>query len=295
MNDFYYEEPPHKHLFLKCMILLFIIGIIGGVSIYYKKQHTIKLKNITIEVGDVLSKDINDYLINGKKFSNEYKLYLNNVDVNTIGKYSYKVKYNKHTKTGYINVVDKTKPEVVFNDNVTINSNEDFNVNNLMLSCKDKSLPCTVTLTNENDYDKLKQAGNYSINVKVSDSAGNYITKKVNVTVTDDENMSSTMSNDIEYYTNSINDAKIDHVLFVKLEKAISENTLEFEGLLEDTSAIDFTKYVDKTIKDTRIITAYNKYGYVIGIQIEVTYLDGTKEIIENKGEINEKENEKEE
>lgn len=295
MNDFYYEEPPHKHLFLKCMILLFIIGIIGGVSIYYKKQHTIKLKNITIEVGDVLSKDINDYLINGKKFSNEYKLYLNNVDVNTIGKYSYKVKYNKHTKTGYINVVDKTKPEVVFNDNVTINSNEDFNVNNLMLSCKDKSLPCTVTLTNENDYDKLKQTGNYSINVKVSDSAGNYITKKVNVTVTDDENMSSTMSNDLEYYTNSINDAKIDHVLFVKLEKAISENTLEFEGLLEDTSAIDFTKYVDKTIKDTRIITAYNKYGYVIGIQIEVTYLDGTKEIIENKGEINEKENEKEE
>lgn len=295
MNDFYYEEPEHKHLFLKCMLFLFIIGILGGISIYYKKLHTIKLKNVTIELGDTLSKDINDYLINGKRYANEYKLYLDNVDVNTIGKYSYKVKYNKHTKTGYINVVDKTKPEVVFNDNVIISSNEDFNINNLMLSCKDKSLPCTVTFTNENDYDKLKNVGNYNINVKVSDSAGNYITKKVNITVTDDENVSNTMSSDLEYYTNSINDDKIEHVLFIKLEKAIYEDSIEFEGLIGETSAIDFSKYVNKSIKDTRLITAYNKYGYVIGIQVEVTYEDGTKEVIENKGEINNDEEEKEE
>lgn len=295
MNDFYYEEPEHKHLFLKCMLFLFIIGILGGVSIYYKKQHTIKLKNVTIELGDTLSKDVNDYLINGKRYANEYKLYLDNVDVNTIGKYSYKVKYNKHTKTGYINVVDKTKPEVVFNDNVVISSKEDFNINNLMLSCIDKSLPCNVTLINESDYDKLKNVGEYNINVKVSDSAGNYVTKKVNVTVTDDENVSNTMSSDLEYYTNSINDDKIDHVLFVKLEKAINEDSLEFEGMLQETSSIDFSKYVDKSIKDTRLITAYNKYGYVIGIQVEVSYGDGTKEVIENKGEINNDEEEKEE
>ena len=295
MEEIYYEEQSKKHIFLKCVLFVFILGVIVGVFIYFKYKNTIQLKNINVELGTSLSHDVNDYLKSGKRFANEYKLYLDGVDVNTIGKYSYKVKYNKHTKTGYINVVDKTKPEVVFNDNVVISSKEDFNINNLMLSCIDKSLPCNVTLINESDYDKLKNVGEYNINVKVSDSAGNYVTKKVNVTVTDDENVSNTMSSDLEYYTNSINDDKIDHVLFVKLEKAINEDSLEFEGMLQETSSIDFSKYVDKSIKDTRLITAYNKYGYVIGIQVEVSYGDGTKEVIENKGEINNDEEEKEE
>ena len=295
MEEIYYEEQSKKHIFLKCVLFVFILGVIVGVFIYFKYKNTIQLKNIDVELGTSLSHDVNDYLKSGKRFANEYKLYLDGVDVNTIGKYSYKVKYNKHTKTGYINVVDKTKPEVVFNDNVVISSKEDFNINNLMLSCIDKSLPCTVTLINESDYDKLKNVGNYSMNVKVSDSAGNYVTKKVNVTVTDDKNVSNTMSSDLEYYTNSINDDKIDHVLFVKLEKAINEDSLEFEGMLQETSAIDFSKYVGKPIKDTRLITAYNKYGYVIGLQVEVTFTNGQKKLIENKGEINEENKEQEE
>ena len=295
MEEFYYEEPTKKHLFLKCLIFIFIIGLLIGVFIYYKEKNTIKLKNIDVELGSTLSKDVNDYLKSGKKYSDEYKLYLNGVDVNTIGKYSYKVKYNKHTKIGYINVVDTTKPEVEMDDTIEIGVNDTFDPNILITSCKDASLPCTATLKNDKDYDKFKSVGTYSVDIKVSDTANNYVIKKVNVIVSENGNMSNKVSSDLNYYTNSLNDDTIEHVLFVKLDKAINEDTLEYEGLIQETSAIDFNKYVDEEIKDTKLITAYNRYGYVIGIQVEVVLTNGDKVLIENKGEINEEDKEQEE
>lgn len=288
MEEFYYEEPIKKHLFLKCLIFIFIIGLIIGIFIYYKEKNTIKLKNMNIELGSTLSKDVNDYLKSGKRFSNEYKLYLDDVDVNTIGKYSYKVKYNKHTKIGYINVVDTTKPEVVIDDSIEIGTNDTFDPNILITSCKDASLPCTATLKNEKDYDKLKNIGTYNIDIKISDTANNYVIKNVTINVSENGDMSSKVSNDLNYYTNSENDDKIGHVLFVKLDKAINEDTLEYEGIIQETSTIDFSKYVDGEIYSTRLITAYNRYGYVIGIQVEVTLTNGDKKLIENKGETNE-------
>ncbi len=281
MEDFYYEETNGKHIFFKCLIYLFIIGLIVGVFIFYQKQNTIKLKNIKVELGTELSHDINDYLINGKKNSQNYKLYLDDVDINTIGKYSYKVKYNKHTKTGYINVVDTTKPKVEVDSNITIGVNEEFNPNLLILSCKDASLPCNASLKNENDLQKLKKAGTYDIKLNISDNAGNKVEKTVNITVSETETLSSKVTNDLNYYTNSENDDTIEHILFIELDKAIDEDTIEFEGLIQETSAIDFSEYVDKEIYSTRLITAYNRYGYVIGLQVEVTFNDGTKELIQ--------------
>ena len=288
MEEFYYEEQPRKHMFLKFMLFMFIVGFVIGGFYYYKDKNTIKLKNVKIEIGDELPKDVNYYLLSGKKYSKEYKLYLDDVDVNTIGKYSYKVKYNKHIKTAYIEVLDTTKPEVSMDDSIVIGVDDTFNPNIMITKCEDKSLPCTATLKNEIDYDKLKNVGTYSIDVKVSDTVGNYVIKKVNVIVSKDGNMSNKVSSDLNYYTNSLNDDTISHVLFVKLDEAIDEDTLEFEGLIQETSTIDFQKYVSDTIKDTELITAYNKYGYVIGLQVRVTYENGNKEIIENNGEINE-------
>ena len=295
MEDFYYEENEHKHVFLKCMLFIFIVGIIIGVYFYMRKENTIRLKNINIEVGSKLSNDVNDYLLSGKKYSSEYKLYLDNVDVDTIGKYSYKVKYNKHTKTGYINVLDTKEPEVNMDDSIEIGVNDEFDPNILINSCKDKSLPCTASLKNDSDYEKIKNIGTYNIDVKVSDTVGNYVTKKVTVVVSENGNMSNKVSNDLNYYTNSEKDDTIEHVFFVKLDKAINEDTLEYEGLIQETSTLDFSKYVEGDIDSTKLITAYNKYGYVIGLQVEVTFTNGQKKLIENKGEINEENKEQEE
>lgn len=289
MEEFYYEESNPKHVFIKCLICLFIIGLVIGVFLFYKNKNTISLKTITIEVGDTLSTNIDNYLKNGHKYKSDYKLYLEDVDTTKVGEYSYKVKYNKHTKTGKIKVVDTTKPSVQLDD-ITIGINEEFNPNVLLVKCDDKSLPCNVSFAQDSDSDLLKREGTYNIEFVISDSEGNKTKSSAKITVSATETLSSKMTKDLEYYSNSENDDTIEHIFFEKLDKAINEDTLEFEGMIQEISAVDFNEYVEGDIYSTKLITAYNKYGYVIGIQVEVTFNDGTKELLQNKVIVNEEE-----
>lgn len=289
MEEFYYEESNTKHSILKCLISIFIIGIIVGVFLFYKKQNTIGLKNITLEVGDTLSSNIEDYLKNGHKYKSEYKIYLDDVDTSKVGVYTYKVKYNKHIEKAKIKVVDTTAP-IVELDNITIGIDEEFDPSILLVSCDDKSLPCSVTFKNEKDEKFLKKAGTYNIEFNISDALGNKTTETATIIVSASETLSSKMTSDLEYYSNSENDDTIEHIFFEKLEKAIYEDTMEYEGMIQEISAIDFENYVEKEIYSTKLITAYNKYGYVIGIQVEITFNDGTKELLQNKVVINEEE-----
>lgn len=289
MEEFYYEESNSKNVFIKCLICLFIVGIIIGIFLFYKNKNTISLKTITIEVGETLSSNIDDYLKNGHKYKNDYKLYLDGVDTTKVGEYNYKVKYNKHTKTGKIKVVDTTKP-IVQLDNITIGINEEFNPNVLLVKCEDKSLPCNVSFAQDSDFDLLKREGTYNIEFNISDSEGNITKNSAKITVSATETLSSKMTNDLEYYSNSENDDTIEHIFFEKLDKAINEDTLEFEGMIQEISATDFNEYVEGDIYSTKLITAYNKYGYVIGIQVEVTFKDGTKELLQSKVILNEEE-----
>ena len=149
MEDFYYEETDFKQVFLKCMIFLFIVGVCLGVFLYYKKENTLKLKNIKINLYEELSTNLEDYVKSGK-FSDEYKLYLNSVDNSKVGTYTYKVKYNKHVEYGKIIVQDNVKP-IVETNKIVIGVNEKLNPNILITSCKDDSLPCSVELKNESD------------------------------------------------------------------------------------------------------------------------------------------------
>ena len=76
--------------------------------------------------------------------------------------------------------------------------------------------------------------------------------------------MSNKMSNDLNYYTNSEKDDTIEHVFFVKLDKAIDEDTLEYEGLVQETSALDFSKFVDDIVTVTyKKHTLYRYYKTV--------------------------------
>ena len=283
MEDFYYEEEKTNNIFIKCLIILFLIGLLCGVFLYYKNENTVRIKNITIEVGSELSNNINDYLKKGNKFSSKYKLYLDGVDINTVGKYTYKVKYNKHIKKGYINVVDTKAPEVLIDDNVVIGKDIEFDPSIFVLKCDDYSLPCSVRFKNNSDIDKIKDLGEYNVDIVISDSANNKITKTVKLVVDDIDNISSKSTNDLDYCTNSDDDSDLKHTLFVSLDSAISEESEEFEELFLDVSSTNFSDYVDDSIYSTRIITAYNKYGYVIGLQVEVTFKNGSKKLLNGK------------
>lgn len=288
MEDFYFEESNTKHIFIKCLIFIFLIGIAIGAFLYYKKINTINLKTITLEVGSNLSTNVRDYLKSGNNYD-KYQLILDGVNTNIVGNYNYKIKYNKHTKNGTIKIVDTTKP-IVELDDITIGIDENLDPNFLLLSCEDKSLPCTVAYKNNSDSNKLKNIGTYYIEFIVSDAVGNKVESSAKITVSDTETMSSKMTNDLEYASNSENDDTIKHVFFKKLDKAIYEDTSDYEGMIHEISATDFSEYTEGDIYSTKLITAYNKYGYVIGIQVEITFEDGTKKLLENKKVINNEE-----
>lgn len=284
MDDFYYDESDNKHVFLKCIIIVFIIGICVGGFIYYKNKNTIRLKRIVVELGSDLSLNVNDYLMSGEKYSSDYKLYLDDVNVNKVGTYNYKIRYNKHVKNGKIIVEDTIKPEVNVS-NISVGIDEEIKAIYLVTSCKDLALPCSAVFEDENILTKIKIPGVYETNIRVSDANGNSVSKKVIITSKENESFNSIMTSDLGYYTNSINDFTIGKVLFKKLDVAIDEDTLEFENLIQTISAEDFSTYTDKEIDEVQLITAYNRYGFVIGVQVLAQYTDGTKELLENRGE----------
>ena len=291
MDEFYYEEESNgKLIFIKCLILLFIIGICIGIFLFYKKQNTIKIKNITVELGTELSTDVEDYLVSGKNNSKNYKLYLNDVDKETVGTYTYKVKYNKHTKEGKIKIVDTTKPKVEIENNITIGVNEEINPKVFINKCEDYSLPCEVKFKDNNIIDKFKTPGTYKVDLIVSDSYGNSVNLTSNVTVSENATLTSEKTKDLNYSYNSL-DKEIGKTLFVKFDKAMDEDSEEFESIYSDVTIEDFSQYTND-IYDTKLVTAYNKYGYVIGIQVLVTHSSGTEELIERVVVSNEEETE---
>ena len=282
MEEIYFEESSTKQIFIKSLIIIFILGFCFGAFFYYKSKNTIKLRNIEVELGEPLSKNVLDYLSNGEKYSSKYKLYLDDVNTNKVGKYQYKVRYNKHTVTGYITILDRTKPEVTVND-ITIGKDEELHAMYLVSTCKDKALPCSAIFEDERIYKKIKTPGTYNTIIKVSDANGNYVKKDVTITSSKNKTFSSVMTNDLDYYSNSLEDETIEKKYFKKLDKAINEDTIEYEELIQTISAEDFELYSEKALKETKLITVYNKYGYVIGIQVMLTYTDNTSEMIENK------------
>ena len=283
MDEFYYEESNPKHVFINCLIILFVIGLGIGIFLYIQQTNTFKLKNININLGDKLSENIEDYIDGNIENISDYKLYLDNVDVTKVGKYTYKVKYNKHTEEGVIEVIDDKKPVVIPSEDIVIGINEELNLNMLIAKCEDDSLPCRVALKKDSDLNKLKKEGTYEIDLIVSDAAGNKTNITVEVTASSTETMSSLQINDLNYYTNSENDDSIEHTLFIKLDKGISEETHEYESLIRDLSITDFSEFVsdEKEIYDVKLITVYNKYSYVIGFQVLATFTDGTTLLLE--------------
>ena len=283
MDEFYYEESNPKHVFIKCLIILFVIGLFLGMFFYKKHTNTLKLKDIKLNLGEELSKNIDDYIIGGNKYLEDYKLYLNDVDTSKVGEYTYKVKYNKHVEYGTIKVIDNIKPNVTLSEDIIVGVNEELDLDMLLTKCEDDSLPCKVSLKNEKDLNKLKEEGTYKLDLVVSDAVGNKTNVSIDITASNTETMSSLQTNDLNYYTNSENNDNIEHTLFISLDKAINEETIEYEGMIQELSSTDFSEYVasEKELYDVKLITAYNKYGYVIGFQVLAIFADGTSELLE--------------
>lgn len=107
------------------------------------KSNEIGLKDIRLEVGNILSTDSHDYLVNPRDIEesiiNKLKLDISSVNINEVGNYTYTITYNKKIYNGTISIIPKALPNI---DNITLN-NLSFEVG--------KELPKNVT-----DYIKEK-------------------------------------------------------------------------------------------------------------------------------------------
>ena len=97
--------------------------------------------------------------------------------------------------------------------------------------------------------------------------------------------MASKSNIDVETHTNN-NDIHVtasdksnwNNTYTIKFEKALEEESTEFNELLESYGIKEFS--YDKNIKEKEIIVIYNKYNYALGLSIKVTFDDGSYEFV---------------
>ena len=285
-EDFYIEENSTVKI-----ILIFVVLIALGVGVFYAynkmyKPNYVKLKKVTVELGDILNKDIKNY-IECDDYS-KYTLDLGNVLVDSEGKttsageYSYKISGNNTTKKGKLFVKDTTAPNAEVKD-LTVGVNEAYEVADFVISCDDLSMPCHITYKNKSDINLNKSSGEYTLTIVIADNAGNETTKDVKLIVKEGYSYQEEKEKDLEYSYTSNEEANWNQTYTLKFDKAISDEDVKFDDALKTLSAKEYQ--IDGTIKDKEIIIIYNKYDYVVGLSIKVTLEDGKVIFITNENE----------
>ena len=225
-QDFYIEDSsPIKAI----IAIIFFIGLIVA-SIYYffnyRKENVVKLKDVTVELGELLPTDINTYIVSGNPDS--YTIDLSNVSVdetgktNSTGEYSYRIKKNSNIKKGKIYVKDTTKPEVEVEE-LTVGVNESFEVSEFVSECKDLSLPCNVKYKNIKDEDLNQKEGSYEVDIIITDSENNSITKSVRLNVSGTNTFAKKKEANLKFDHLSDDDSNWDKTYTLKLEKALND------------------------------------------------------------------------
>ena len=275
-EDFYIENNSvGKILFL---IVLFL-GLIGGGYYFYKNyflKSYVKLNKVNVELGSLLSQDIHEYI----ECSNyeDYELDLSNVKIDdkgnvvSPGEYSYKiVDNNNYERKGKIYVKDTTLPKVAVQE-LTVGVNEKYDVADFVTSCEDYSLPCKVDYKNHSDIEINKSAGNYSFNIVIADAFGNEVIKKVKLIVKEGYSYTDVKKSDLNVSYISNQESNWNNTYTVKYEKAFDVDDHAFDEKLKELSAVEYD--FEKNILDKELILIYNKYNYVIGVSVKVTFED---------------------
>ncbi len=188
------ERPPKKfnineYLFL--IVIIIVIGLIGG-GIYYYLSSTRKVaekavitKTVTINAGDKLSLKLDDYAKFIDIKATNCVLDLKNVKNDIPGKYSYIISCGVNNYKGTVLVKDTVAPDVETKI-VLKKVNNDIDINDFIVECKDSS-KCKYELENfEELKENLKTEGVYNAFIKVSDDENNVKTVMEKVIVLED-------------------------------------------------------------------------------------------------------------
>lgn len=281
------STPFKKKIFI--VLFFLVISVIVVYFLVYRYKYTLHLKeNIVYEVGDKISYNVSDYITNNMILESDYSLNFKEVPIEDgvltkVGKYNYKVKYKNVSKTGVLIVKDTIKPIVVTQD-LTIGVKEELNLDDFLLTCEDYSKPCEVTYARSKDEVNTSKAGKYTFDILISDQFGNKEKKSVNLEVKNNYSYENFKKSDltVHHIEPKFDDFKNEFML--KYSEGISEEDLDSdlkylelqELLSEDFTAFLPSNYIGNRIKESDIITIYNKYNYIIGFAIRVTLDNNT-------------------
>lgn len=171
------------------LIIFLIIVLIGaiGIGVYYfltlaKESATkhIVPKEIKLELGSVLSNDVEDYATISGYSKNDCLLNLNEVNVNKVSTYKYKIICGKENAEGTIIVDDSTKPEAITNDLVLL-PNATIKEEDFIEKCLDAS-KCTYKF--KTDISTIVSTlGEHEVEIIISDEYNNQNTVKAKLTI----------------------------------------------------------------------------------------------------------------
>ena len=162
-------QNKNKALFVSIIILsvlLFVEIVYGGYLIY--KYISRKFDNAYIEIGTE-SISVTDFIRDPMFEENSTLLTdVSNIDLNKIGEYDIELSYNGEIETVKLFLVDRTKPEVKFQD-ITRYIDYQINADDFIIEKTDLS---EMTTSVEN-IPEINDFGDYSITVRVTDSSNN--------------------------------------------------------------------------------------------------------------------------
>ena len=292
-QDFYIEESsPFKIIFT---LILVISLIVGGIYLYfnYSKKSVIKLKKVTVELGEVLPTD-NGFYLEGDNISN-YTINLSKVSVdsenkvNSVGEYSYKATFNDETYKGKIYVKDTTKPIVEVQD-LDVGVDEEFEPSEFVTKCEDLSLPCSIKYKKSSDEKLNKNEGSYNVTLIIKDNEGNEVEKNVKLNVSKDKTLLGKKTGDLTYHHSSLIEDNWDKTYTLKLDKAVEEDSIEYEQFISEVSNKEYV--FDKNVVNKEIIVLYNQYDYAIGFSLKVTFDDESTLFVTEENSIEKNEDE---
>ena len=191
------DEPKPKRKTNKLIFVIIIVLLIAavGVGVYIflnlsNKPASISVipKEVEIEVGSEVSSNILDYAtFNGVNSANCTLNTSNITDTSVVGnEYSFSVTCGANTYNGTATIVDTTAPSAVPKD-FTVQLNGEVSPQDFISSCTDAT-DCAYAFSDPDAVSEyLTVTGEHSVDIIVTDEAGNTSTVSATLTVTEDE------------------------------------------------------------------------------------------------------------
>lgn len=287
MEDYYYEATSKKEVIFKLFLGLVIVACFVLLIIFMINKDNVSIKkNIELEAGEVLPKDVNFYVSSKITNESDYTVTVKDLTlgekVTTAGKYNYKVEYKDKVLKGTITVKDTTPPRVEVSD-LTIGVDEDYNPDDFLTKCEDYSKPCTVIIKDEKDESLNKKAGEYKVDLIITDTFDNKTTKTAKLIVK--ENYSRTIealkdttfvatNPEVEDITTKDAFKMYDHA-FIDDPHESKEYEDIYEVLETDLREYLPEEYSGLNIVNQEIIYMYNRHGFIVGFAVRVQLSSG--------------------